>query len=131
MRNKAQQSNHNFMFGTLVLGLLVIGIVLLFATLSFRLSTDQRIQAEATDTYHFRLTPALCTHGCAVYLNDKLLYNGIPVSDTILTSIRTADDNALILVDLATDLMQVADIPAKQGSFRIVNTEEGISLREE
>jgi|GEM_PF-4139976 len=131
MRSKAHQSNRNFMFGTLVLGFLVIGIVVLFATLSFRLSTDQRLRAAITDTYHFHLTPILAPQGCAIYLNDSLLYSGIPTADTVLTTTRTADDNALIFVDLTTDLMQIADVPAKRGTFRIISTEEGIALHEE
>lgn len=131
MRSKAHQSNRNFMLGTLVLGFLVIGIVTLFATLSYRLSTDQRLQAAITDTYHFHLTSALAPQGCAIYLNDSLLYSGIPTTDTVLTTTRTADNNALIVVDLTTDLMQIADVPTKRGTFRIVSTEDGIALREE
>lgn len=119
------------MFGTLVLGFLVIGIVVLFAALSFRLSTDQRLRTTNTDTYHFHLTPILAPQGCAIYLNDSLLYSGIPTADTVLTTTRTADDNALIFVDLTTDLMQIADVPAKRGTFRIISTEEGIALHEE
>lgn len=131
MRSKAHQSNRNFMLGTLVLGFLVIGIVALFATLSYRLSTDQRLQAAITDTYHFHLTPSLAPQGCTIYLNDSLLYSGIPDTDTVLTTTRTAEDNALIFVDLTTDLMQIADVPAKRGTFRIISTEDGIALREE
>ncbi len=131
MHNKAHQSNRNFMLGTLVLGFLVIGIVFLFFTLSYRLSTDQRLQATIADTYHFHLTPALAPQGCAIYLNDSLLYSGIPTTDTMLTTTRTTDDNAIIFVDLTTDFMQIADVPAKRGTFRIISTEDGIALREE
>ena len=49
----------------------------------------------------------------------------------MLTTTRTTDDNAIIFVDLTTDFMQIADVPAKRGTFRIISTEDGIALREE
>ena len=131
MRPRAQQSNRNFMLGTIVLGILVIGIVALFTTLSVNLSVSKEEAkgiVRQADTYRFRLTESLHGNDIDIYLNDSLLYRGIPTADTLLTVYRAADENAIIMVDRATDRMQITDVPAKQGSFRIEPTAEGIVL---
>lgn len=119
------------MLGTIVLGILVIGIVALFTTLSVNLSVSKEEAkgiVRQADTYRFRLTESLYGNDIDIYLNDSLLYRGIPTTDTLLTVYRAADENAIIMVDRATDRMQITDVPAKQGSFRIEPTAEGIVL---
>ena len=121
MRQKAQQSNHTFLLGTLALGILVIGIVLLFATLSFRLSS-MKFQQETSverDIYHFRLPAHFYPNGCSLYLNDSLFFSGTVVVDTLIPVYRVDEDNALFVVDHATDLTHVASLAEKKGLFRI------------
>lgn len=131
MRPKAQHSNRNFMLGTFVLGTLVIGIVALFTALSVNLSVSKEEAkgiVRQADTYRFRLTESLYGNDIDIYLNDSLLYRGTPIADTLLTINRSADENAIIMVDRATDRMQITEVPAKQGAFRIEPTVEGIVL---
>ena len=129
MRPKAQQANRTFMLGTIVLGTLVIGIVVLFTSLSVNLSASKdEITTIVRDTYHFRLAKSLYGNDIDIYLNDSLLYRGTPTADTLLTVGRTADDNAIIMVDRATDYMHIAEVTAKQGTFRIEPHADGIKL---
>jgi hypothetical protein len=119
------------MLGTFVLGTLVIGIVALFTALSVNLSVSKE-EAKGiirqADTYRFRLTESLYGNDIDIYLNDSLLYRGTPIADTLLTINRSADENAIIMVDRATDRMQITEVPAKQGTFRIEPTAEGFVL---
>ena len=129
MRPKAQHANRTFMLGTIVLGTLVIGIVVLFTSLSVNLSTSKDEAAPIVrDNYHFRLSKSLYGNNIDIYFNDSLLYRGTPNSDTLLTVGRTADDNAIIMVDRATDYMYIAEVPTKQGTFRIEPHNDGITL---
>ena len=107
MRRKAQQSNRSFLFGTLVLGILVLGIVVAFTALSYKLSTDQ--DKVYRDVYYLQLDKGLQEKLLDIYLNDSLLHSGY-APDTALIVERTADDNALIIVDQSTDIMRIVDL---------------------
>lgn len=109
------------MLGTLVLGILVISIVLLFSLLSFRFSKVQPQQPPlaGNDMYHFHFPAHFYPDGCSLLLNDSLFFNGTIVNDTVMSICRSDEENALIVVDHTTDLMQVADLLEKEGTYRV------------
>ena len=132
MHRKAQHSNRSFMLGTLILGILVIGSVIIFTSLSINLSTTQTENTPAPsphNAYYFLLDKHFYGHDIDVYLNDHLLYRGIPVADTLLPAHRISDDNAIIIVDRATDQMQIVETSEKRGSFRLVPHPDGLLLK--
>lgn len=122
MRRKAQQSNRTFMLGTLVLGILVISIVLLFSVLSFRFSKTQTQQPPLVsgDTYQFHFPAHFYPDGCSLFLNDSLFFSGTISDDTVMSICRVGEENALIVVDHTTELMQVVDLSEKKGAYRVV-----------
>ena len=122
------------MLGTLVLGILVIGTVIIFTTLSINLSTTKTEDTPAPShgsTYYFLLDKHFYGHDIDVYLNDQLLYRGTPAADTLLPAYRTADDNAVIIVDRATEQMQIAEVSERRGTFRLVPHPDGLLLNAE
>ena len=134
MHRKAQHSNRSFMLGTLVLGILVIGTVIIFTALSINLSTTKTEDAPTPShgsTYYFLLDKHFYGHDIDVYLNDQLLYQGTPTADTLLRAHRTAEDNAIIIVDRATEQMQIAEVTEKRGTFRLVPHSDGLLLKAE
>lgn len=121
------------MLGTLVLGILVIGIVTLFTTLAYNLASNkqhEQAQAPKQGVYHFIIDAGFRPTGCSIYLNDSLLYSGTTTSDTTISIENVSEEDALIIVDNTTDRMRFAEIPEKQGTYHVIENHEGIKLVE-
>lgn len=129
MRRKAQQTNRNFMYGTAVLAIAVILIVVIFTGLAFDMKEEQSALSATKDTYTLSFDEGFTADSYRVYINDSLLYEGTLSSGKNLMLNRFADDNALIIVDNSNDLMQIVTIPEKSGTFSIKHTVDGITIK--
>ena len=125
------------MLGTLVLGILVVGIVLLFTTIAFDLGVNDAPEEQPVQIAHvgkkeeplsFVVKKDSYRNGCSIYLNDKLLYSGNTTSDTTLVAELVNEENAIIVVDRTTENIQIADVPAKKGTYLLVNDRSGLQL---
>ena len=119
MKRKVQQTNRNFMYGTAVLTIAVILVATFFMGLAFDMKRNQISSSSTQDTYTLEFTYGFTAEGYQVYINDSLLYNGTLLSGTHIKLGRFAEDNALIIVNNSTDLMQIVAIPEKSGIFDI------------
>lgn len=132
MKRKAQQSNHSFLLGTLALGILVIGVVILFTALAYNLNEEKKYEqiqiARTSEDYHCCLNAGFSPTGCSVFLNDILLYSGKTEKDTILTLSNVKKEDIIIIVDHITDKMKFVEIPPQKGNFHFIKDSEGIRL---
>lgn len=111
------------MLGTIVLGILVVGIVIIFTVLAFDMSTEKQEQdkpiSQATNALHILVEKDFHHGSCAIYINDSILYSGRILSDTIFTIRNKGEENAIIVVDHETQKMEIADLPAQKGNYRL------------
>lgn len=135
MRKRAQKSNHNFMLGTFVLGVLVICIVILFTTLAFNIDNKHQPEQEPStlpdEEYRFIVNAGFYPTGCSIYFNDSLLYSGTVTTDTSFSIMPTSEENAIIVVDNMTDQIQIANVPKEIGTFKILQDDNGLYVSEE
>lgn len=125
------------MLGTLVLGILVVGIVILFTTLAFDMSVKNAAEEQPAqvagvgkkeEPLVFIVKKDFNRNGCGIYLNDNLLFSGCTTSDTTLVAKHVDDENAIIVVDRTTESMLIVDVPAKKGTYLLVNDKDGLRL---
>ncbi|MBR5842824.1 MAG: hypothetical protein IKY64_09515 [Bacteroidaceae bacterium] len=123
MRKRAQQSNRTFMLGTLVLGILVVGIVIMFTALAFDMGAGKQEQdrsaEQTTSALRVLVKKGFHRGNCSIYLNDSVLFSGSTLSDTILVVKSNGEENAIIVVDHETQGIEIVDVPAKEGLYRL------------
>ncbi len=65
-------------------------------------------------SYEISFSPSFVGKDYSVYMNDSLLYTGVPVNcDTVLRVNRFAEENALLVVNVATDGVAILQLPDK------------------
>ncbi|MBQ2778880.1 MAG: hypothetical protein IJF46_03805 [Bacteroidaceae bacterium] len=110
MRNtRGRDANMRFLFGSVLFFFMIIMSVMLFVY--FVLEQSVTKEDRVRDCYEISFSKQFDGLEYDFYLNDSLLYVGRPVSsDTVIRIERSLDENSLLVVDKATDIVSVVEI---------------------
>lgn len=109
-RTRGHGANMRFLYGSVFFFFVIIITIGLFAYYSLYKHWNK--PGDARFSYEISFSPSFAGKAYDVYLNDSLVYAGAPVNaDTVLRINRFAVDNALLVVDKASDGVSILQIP--------------------
>ncbi|MBE6309181.1 MAG: hypothetical protein E7087_07795 [Bacteroidales bacterium] len=109
---KRRNANMSFLFGSVFFFFVIIVTIGLFAYYSLYKYWSK--PGDARFSYEISFSPSFAGKAYDVYMNDSLLYAGAPVNcDTVLRVNRFAAENALLVVNAATDCVTILQLPSK------------------
>ena len=109
-RTRGHGANMRFLYGSVFFFFVIIVTIGLFAYYSLYKHWNK--PGDARFSYEISFSPSFAGKAYDVYLNDSLVYAGAPVNtDTVLRINRFATDNALLVVDKASDGVSILQIP--------------------
>lgn len=111
-RTRGHGANMRFLFGSVFFFFIIIVTIGLFAYYSLYKHWNKA--GDVRFGYEISFAPSFEGGAYTLYLNDSLLYSASPVdTDTVLRLNRFAEDNALLVVDNATDGVSILQIPSR------------------
>lgn len=126
-RTRGQGANMRFLFGSVFFFFVIILTIGLFAY--FSLYKYWSKPGDVRFNYEISFSPSFEGKSYTVYLNDSMLYAGDPVdTDTVLRLNRFAADNALLVVERATDGVSILQIPDR-GKILLLLKDGGVSAK--
>ena len=109
-RTRGHGANMRFLYGSVFFFFMIIVTIGLFAYYSLYKHWNK--PGDARFSYEISFSPSFAGKAYDVYLNDSLVYAGAPVNaDTVLRINRFATENALLVVDKASDGVSILQIP--------------------
>lgn len=124
MKRKTIRANNTFLLGSLVMIVLVLVIVVLFLFFSFRIYDNQQNPYD-NDRYDIILEESTLGSPLSVYLNDSLLFEGIPKSVMTVSVGRFAQESSLLIVDTQTDIVSTITLSEHSETVRIEKLKNG------
>ena len=114
-----------------VLFIAVMVICGIFLYMSYTLKRDANKKVTYEGEYHIEIAGDFAGEDISIYINDSLLNKGIMPDTTLVLDLqRFAEENALIVVDNATEKMSPFNLN-KEGGKIIVKKQEGEVVIEE
>ncbi len=112
-RKKGADANMRFLFGSVFFFFIIIVVIGLFSYFSLNYYWNEsgeakKVASVARPQYDYSVAFDADFQGKSyrLYLNDSLIYYGSPVKvDTVLQAKRVAENNSLLVVDDATDVI--------------------------
>jgi hypothetical protein len=113
----------------LFFAVLIVCGIFLYMAYTFKRDANKKVTYEGR--YHIEVSNDFAGENLGIYLNDSLLTTGI-MPDTLLTIDidRFAEENALIVVDNATDNATPFNLDKKGSKILIQKSEDGIVFEE-
>ena len=131
MSRKRTNPHKNFMVFNAVLFIAVMVISGIFLYMSYTLKRDANKKVAYEGEYHIEIAGDFAGEDISIYINDSLLLNcAMPDTVVKLDIARFAEENALIVVDNATEKMNPFNLN-KEGGKIIVKKQEGEVIIEE
>ncbi len=117
-RIKGKDANMRFLFGSVFFFFVIIITIVLFGYFSLQQywSTPQH----TSHSYEIVFSQHFDGLDYDVYMNDSLLYSGTPVdADTVISVVRFANENSLLVVDRKTDIVSILEISKQYGRLKL------------
>ena len=103
-------TNKQFMIGNGILAFAVIFVVVIFVYMSMRLQQRKEGERNFIETYTITLT---------IFINDSLLVNRTIAEEPFTIEVkRFAEQNALMIVNNATEKLSLFELSEKGGEYR-------------
>lgn len=131
MGRKRQNPHKNFMVFNAVLFIAVLVVCGIFLYMAYTFKRDANKKVTYEGRYHIEVSNDFAGENLSVYVNDSLLWSQV-MPDTLVTLDidRFAEENALLIVDNATDTATPFNLD-KKGSKVVVKKQEGEIVFEE
>ena len=132
MSRKRVNPHKSFMVfnAVLFIAVLIVTGIFLYLAYAFKRSTEKK-EKTYQEAYHIEIQDHFAGESLSIYLNDSLLLNcAMPDTVVKLDIARFAEENALIVVDNATEKMNPFNLN-KEGGKIIVKKQEGEVVIEE
>ena len=131
MSRKIHNPHQKFMVFNTVLFFAVLIVCGIFLYMAYTFKRDANKKVTYEGRYHIEVSNDFAGENLGIYLNDSLLITGI-MPDTLLTIDidRFAEENALIVVDNATDNATPFNLDKKGSKILIQKSEDGIVFEE-
>ena len=118
MSRRAQNSNKQFLYGTVAMGFAVLAVVFIFVSLSLKELKEKAPNSTKT-YYRIKLAEGFPGDSAVIYVADSLLWNG-PVSTTDSTVIRFtrfSDDHTILISHTVNSPVFFFSLPEKNSSL--------------
>ena len=116
-------TNKQFMIGNGILAFAVIFVVVIFVYMSMRLQQRKEGERNFIETYTITLTKGFAGDSTSIFINDSLLVNRTIAEEPFTIEVkRFAEQNALMIVNNATEKLSLFELTKKGGEYRF---EEG------
>ena len=126
-KRRGKDTNMRFLFGSVFFFFILLMTIVLFSYFTLEQYWDK--PQDTSLRYEFVFSSEFSGKNYDLYLNDSLLYEGVPVNiDTVVAVNRFAVDNALLVVERETDIVSIHEIKEKQGRGVISLGREGVEL---
>ena len=131
MSRKRHNPHKNFMVFNAVLFIAVLIVCGIFLYMAYTFKRDANKKVTYEGRYHIEVSNDFAGENLSVYVNDSLLWSQV-MPDTLVTLDidRFAEENALLIVDNATDTATPFNLD-KKGSKVVVKKQEGEIVFEE
>jgi hypothetical protein len=112
-RKKGADANMKFLFGSVFFFFIIVIVIGLFSYFTLQQywsasGCENKVAAVTRPQYDYSVTfdDEFQGKSYRLYLNDSLIYVGSPVNvDTVVRTKKLAEDNSLLIVDDATDVI--------------------------
>lgn len=122
-------TNKQFMIGNGILAFAVIFVVVIFVYMSMRLQRQKEQGRSFIEVYAITLTKGFTGDSISVFINDSLLVNQKIAEDSFTVEVkRFAEQNALMIVDNATEKISLFELSEKGGKYRFEKEGEEVKL---
>ena len=131
MSKKRYNPHQKFMVFNAVLFFAVLIVCGIFLYMAYTFKRDANKKVTYEGRYHIEVSNDFAGQSLSVYINDSLLWNqAMPDTLVTLDIDRFAEENALLIVDNATDAATPFNLD-KKGSKVVVKKQEGEIVFEE
>ena len=131
MSRKRYNPHQKFMVFNAVLFFAVLIVCGIFLYMAYTFKRDANKKVTYEGRYHIEVSNDFAGQSLSVYINDSLLWNqAMPDTLVTLDIDRFAEENALLIVDNATDTATPFNLD-KKGSKVVVKKQEGEIVFEE
>ena len=131
MSRKRYNPHQKFMVFNAVLFFAVLIVCGIFLYMAYTFKRDANKKVTYEGRYHIEVSNDFAGQSLSVYINDSLLWNqAMPDTLVTLDIDRFAEENALLIVDNATDAATPFNLD-KKGSKVVVKKQEGEIVFEE
>lgn len=122
-------TNKQFMIGNGILAFAVIFVVVIFVYMSMRLQRQKEQGRSFPEVYAITLTKGFIGDSISIFINDSLLVNQKIAEDSFTVGVkRFAEQNALMIVDNATEKLSLFELSEKGGKYRFEKEGEEVKL---
>ena len=111
-------TNKQFMIGNGILAFAVIFVVVIFVYMSMRLQQRKEGERNFIETYTITLTKGFAGDSTSIFINDSLLVNRTIAEEPFTIEVkRFAEQNALMIVNNATEKLSLFELSEKGGEY--------------
>ena len=112
-------TNKQFMLGNGLLAFAVIFVVVIFIYMSMRLQQQKKEERNFTEIYTIALMKGFAGDSTSIFINDSLLVNQKITKEPLIIEVkRFAEQNALMIVNNATEKLSLFELSEKGGKYR-------------
>ena len=107
------------MLGNGLLAFAVIFVVVIFIFMSMRLQQQKKEERNFTEVYTIALMKGFAGDSTSIFINDSLLVNQKITKEPLIIEVkRFAEQNALMIVNNATEKLSLFELSEKGGKYR-------------
>lgn len=122
-------TNKQFMIGNMILAFAVIFVVVIFVYMSLRLQQQKQAERHFIEQYSVELATDFRSDSLALLVNDSLLLEQIIGAEPVsLHFVRFAEQSTLMVVDKASDQVQLFELDNQGGEYLLRKAAGKISL---
>ena len=112
-------TNKQFMVGNGILAFAVIFVVVIFIYMSLRLQRENQAERHYIETCTISLVKGFAGDSTSIFINDSLLVNRTIAEEPFTIEVkRFAEQNALMIVNNATEKLSLFELSEKGGEYR-------------
>ena len=121
-------TNKQFMLGNGLLAFAVIFVVVIFIYMSMRLQQQKKEERNFTEVYTIALMKGFAGDSTSIFINDSLLVNQKITKEPLIIEVkRFAEQNALMIVNNATEKLSLFELSEKGGKYRFEKEGEEVT----
>lgn len=117
-------TNKQFMIGNGILAFAVIFVVVIFIYLAMRMSRDETAKTKYQEFYTVSVDDSLVGDSLSIFVNDSIIYSGLPDSAGVVVRFnRFADKSSMLVLDVATGFVSAFSLDDAGENFCLYSEE--------
>ena len=122
------RANHGFMLGSFILIIMLFLTIFIFLMWAYKAFEKQDTKHQYRDNFEIVLDKSTLQQPVSIYINDSIIFSGIPNAVLTLNIQRFSEDNSILAVDNITDKVSIKDLPKEDCKITISRSESEIIL---